>query len=100
MFYANIAPRGKEPEYRAAVQADWYHRPGTDDDDMTTLEFSSKIRTKHVLCSQILPVGLLQYGSVSKPDRTENAKLAVPGAVDTAVKRLSFLRFGNETQVY
>lgn len=97
VYYANIAKTGKEPEYRAAVHADWYHRRAG---DTNSLAFSPHSRNKYVLCSQILPVDLLRHGSVSKPDGTETPKLAVLEAVDTAVKRLSFLRFGVETQVY
>ena len=55
-----------------------------------------KINKNLVLCSQIVSVNISEHGQLEQEARA----LVVSDAVDTNVRRMSFLRFGIATQKY
>jgi hypothetical protein len=80
-------------QWRPAVQAEWYDRKGG---NTTTLDFAKcRKKQKPVWADQIVPVDLHEDRTALSPS---NAALSVPTGLDTAVKRLNFMRFGIETQ--
>ena len=82
--------------WKAAVHADvWYTKPQANGNRFVPQKKRNKNR-KPVFCSQLIPVNISNFGELERAPKL----LEVSDAVDTAVRRLNFLKFGIATQKY
>jgi hypothetical protein len=80
--------------WKAAVHVDvWYTKQRVDGNQFVP---QRKINKNLVFCSQIVSVNISEHWQLEREARA----LVVSDAVDTAVRRMSFLRFGIATQKY
>ena len=92
MFYAYDT---ESSMWKAAVHADvWYTKPQANGNRFVPQKRNKN--RKPVFCSQLIPVNISNFGELERAPTL----LEVSDAVDTAVRRLNFLRFGIATQKY
>jgi hypothetical protein len=85
MFYAYDA---ESSSWKAAVHADvWYTKQQANADRFVPQKRNKN--RKPVFCSQLIPVKISNFGQLERAPKL----LEVSDAVDTAVRRLNFLRF-------